>query len=496
MHCLKTSSGFKIQIFIPSLIFIIIISLTGIFFPIPLKTSLNQAQSFIFQHFSWLYVLGTAFFLIFLFIILFSRLGNIKLGDSTATPEFSFLSWIAMLFAAGMGVGLMYFGTAEPILHKVSPITAEHIEQNALLYSIFHWGFHPWAIYGVTALALAYFSYCKKLPLSLRSTLHPILKEKIFGFIGDFIDILCILVTLFGLVTTLGFSSIQLNSGLFHLDLVNGIHFKYQAIIIIAVSIISTLSVLSGLQSGLKKLSELNILTALLLLLFVFLLGPTSQLIIALIDNINNYISNLSRLSLKTFFYEQEHFSWFTNWTILYWAWWLSWAPFVGLFIARISYGRTIREFILGVLLAPTAFSILWFTVFGNTAILIDAQNGILSALKDNHGLILFKFLDHFPLSTISTTLAIVSIALFFITSADSGMLVLNEFASAGQQRKPSPRHSLFWTISLISISLALLYTDGLAAIQSMNLIITLLFILLLIVICLSLSIALYKQDK
>jgi len=382
----------------------------------------------------------------------------------------------------------MYFGVAEPMMHMASPITDNNIEKNAMLYTFFHWGVHPWAIYGVMALALAFFGYRYRLPLSLRSTFYPLLKEKIHGPIGHVIDSIGLLATVFGIVTTLGFSAIQLNSGLHNIGLMADIGFEQQSLIIVVVTTVAILSAISGVGKGVRRLSEMNLLLALGLLVFILFTGPTVKLLSSFAENTGYYISHLAEISFKTFAYDTEHQGWFTGWTILYWAWWASWAPFVGLFIARISRGRTVREFVMGVLIVPTLFTLLWFTVFGNSGFYAnEVAQGALAKLTSTPEILLFKFLEYFPLSSLSSIVAMLILALFFVTSADSGIIVLNNIASGGSS-KPVPKwQSILWGVILIVMAIALLRTNGLGAVQAVTLIVALPFVLIMTGMCFSL---------
>lgn len=456
------------------------------------QTLLNAAKSGIFANFSWFYVLAFSVFLGFLVILSVSSLGNIKLGNDEEEPEFGFLSWLAMLFAAGMGVGLMFFGVAEPLTHYLSDITtgsAEHKQQEALLHTLFHWGIHAWAVYGTIALALAYFGFRYKLPLALRSCFYPLLKERINGKLGDLIDIMALLATLFGVITTLGFGASQLGAGLHQLGWISENSFSLQVVVIAVVMSLAIFSAISGVGKGVKILSELNLTLAFCLLIFVLVAGPTLYLLSAFSDNIGTYLSNLVQLSFKTYVYEQEHTGWFSGWTILYWAWWCSWAPFVGLFIARISKGRTIREFIFGVLVIPSMFGILWFTVFGNTAIWLNDGEaaGTLGQMISSPETLLFKFLDYLPLSGVTGLVSLVVISLFFITSADSGIYVLNNIASRDKSLAAPRWQAVMWGILMSVVAIVLMQSGGLANLQAMTLLVALPFATLMLLMCFSL---------
>ena len=475
-----------------TLFFVVLLVAMILIVPEQTQTLLNAAKSGIFANFSWFYVLAFSVFLGFLVILSVSSLGNIKLGNDEEEPEFGFLSWLAMLFAAGMGVGLMFFGVAEPLTHYLSDITtgsAEHKQQEALLHTLFHWGIHAWAVYGTIALALAYFGFRYKLPLALRSCFYPLLKERINGKLGDLIDIMALLATLFGIITTLGFGASQLGAGLHQLGWISKNSFSLQIVVIAVVMSLATFSAISGIGKGVKILSELNLTLAFCLLIFVLVAGPTLYLLSAFSDNIGTYLSNLVQLSFKTYVYEQEHTGWFSGWTILYWAWWCSWAPFVGLFIARISKGRTIREFIFGVLVIPSMFGILWFTVFGNTAIWLNDGEaaGTLGQMISSPETLLFKFLDYLPLSGVTGLVSLVVISLFFITSADSGIYVLNNIASRDKSLAAPRWQAVMWGILMSVVAIVLMQSGGLANLQAMTLLVALPFAMLMLLMCFSL---------
>ena len=475
-----------------TLFFVVLLVAMILIAPEQTQTLLNAAKSGIFANFSWFYILAFSVFLGFLVILSVSSLGNIKLGNDEEEPEFGFLSWLAMLFAAGMGVGLMFFGVAEPLTHYLSDITtgsAEHKQQEALLHTLFHWGIHAWAVYGTIALALAYFGFRYKLPLALRSCFYPLLKERINGKLGDLIDIMALLATLFGIITTLGFGASQLGAGLHQLGWISENSFSLQIVVITVVMSLAIFSAISGVGKGVKILSEMNLTLAFCLLIFVLVAGPTLYLLSAFSDNIGTYLSNLVQLSFKTYVYEQEHTGWFSGWTILYWAWWCSWAPFVGLFIARISKGRTIREFIFGVLVIPSMFGILWFTVFGNTAIWLNDGEaaGTLGQMISSPETLLFKFLDYLPLSGVTGLVSLVVISLFFITSADSGIYVLNNIASRDKSLAAPRWQAVMWGVLMSVVAIVLMQSGGLANLQAMTLLVALPFAMLMLLMCFSL---------
>lgn len=487
----QKNSSFNPVVITATLLFSALIIGVTLFFPEQTQNQLNFLKGWVLSHFSWFYILAFSIFLFFLIFVSMSSLGAIKLGGDEERPEFSFLSWLAMLFAAGMGVGLMFFGVAEPLSHFVAPPAGDKMptDQGALLHTLFHWGIHAWSVYGVIALALAYFSFRYKLPLALRSCFYPLLKEKINGKMGDSIDVLALCATLFGIITTLGFGAAQMSAGLQQIGWIEQAGFGVQLVVIICVMSLAVFSAMSGVGRGVKILSELNLILAVVLMLFVLFTGPTLHLLGAFANNMGVYLHNVVDLSFKTYVYESEKTGWFQGWTVLYWAWWCSWAPFVGLFIARISRGRSIREFVFGVLAVPTLFSMVWFTIFGNTAIWLDAgaAGGALGELTGAPEKLLFVFLDYLPFSTISSILALAILTLFFVTSADSGIYVLNNIASR-DKRLVSPRwQTLMWGVVISAIAIVLLRSGGLGALQSMTLVVALPFAALMLVMCASL---------
>nr|WP_279716772.1 BCCT family transporter [Chelonobacter oris] len=485
---LKNKTTFSMPVFVPSFLFVVALAVFCIFFPQIMQQNLDSAKNFAFSHFSWFYILSVSFFILFLLLLAMSRLGDIRLGSDEEEAEYPFFSWVAMLFAAGMGVGLMYFGVAEPLMHSVAPITEGNPQKDAMLYTFYHWGIHPWAIYGTIALALAYFGFRYRMPLSIRSAFYPLLRDKIHGIYGHIIDALALVATLFGIITTLGYGASQLNAGLLAMGIVENNNLATNSVVILIVVGIAVLSAISGVGKGVRRLSEINLGLALIFMLFILFSGSTLFLLSVFSENIGYYLSNLIEISFRTFSYAPEHAGWFSGWTVLYWAWWFSWAPFVGLFIARISRGRTIREFILGVLIIPSTFNLLWFTVFGDSAIMQDlASDGALSALTAAPETLLFAFLQYFPLPTVSGLLALLILSLFFITSADSGIFVLNNIASNGKTTEMPRWQNVLWGVIMIVLSIALLNSGGLGAVQAMTLIVALPFALITVLLCFSL---------
>ena len=479
-------------IFIPSMVFIFLVSLTSILYPEIADQILNVVKNFIFVNLNWVYVWSVTLFVFFLIYLLFSKYGSIRLGDNESRPEHSFFSWVAMLFSAGMGIGLMYFGVAEPMQHYTSEVfgVTQYVNkaQNAQLYTFFHWGIHAWAIYGLVGLSLSYFAYRFKLPLSLRSCFYPLLKEKINGKWGNVVDIFALCSTFFGITTTLGFGVVQINSGLQILNIVPDSNIIYQIIIVGLLVSLAILSALTGVDKGIKLLSNINVILVVCLLLFVLVLGPTVFLIGSFTEGLGNYINNFFNLTFNTHVYDPETLPWFYDWTILYWAWWISWSPYVGLFIAKISKGRTIREFIVAVLLIPSLFNFIWMTVFGNSAIWFDMNvgNGSLSAVASNPDALMFRFFEYLPFSEIASYMTIFIVIIFFVTSADSGIYVMNNIATKNASKSPKWQ-TILWGGLLAVLALLLLNAGGLKALQSMTLITALPFSVIMILFIVSL---------
>ncbi|VTU19047.1 High-affinity choline transport protein [Variovorax sp. PBL-H6] len=449
-----------------------------------------SVQAWVVRQFDWFYTVAVSIFLVFLLLLAVSRFGQIRLGPEDAVPDFTFLSWTAMLFAAGMGIGLMYFGVAEPLQHFLKPPTAlggtPAAAKEALQVTFFHWGFHAWSVYGTMGLVLAYFGFRYNLPLTMRSGLYPILRGRINGPIGHGVDAFALVGTIAGIATTLGYGALQLAAGLHLLTGWNTSTAAFRLGIIVVVVGLAGVSAVSGLDKGVRRLSELNLSLALLLLGFVVITGPTVFLLQALAENVGGYLSSLVDLSLRTFAYEPpREQGWFAGWTILYWAWWISWSPFVGMFIARISRGRTIREFIIGVLLVPTAFNLLWMTAFGNGAIWMDSHvaNGALAQTASNVDALLFRFFEYLPATRAASWLAVVLIAIFFVTSADSGAFVVDAIGSRGHPRSPVWQR-LFWAMVLGLTAMVLLLSGGLKALQALTLVAALPVTLILLMLC------------
>ena len=457
-------------VFFPAAALVLLLVALAAFAPDFAQQLFGSIQDWILGHVSWFYILTVAIILISIVYLALSKYGDIKLGPDHSIPDFKDYTWFAMLFSTGMGIGLMFFGVAEPVMHYLSPPIGAggtvQAAQDAMSITFFHWGLHAWAIYAIVGLILAFFCYRHGLPLRLSSALYPMIGERIHGPIGQSVDTFAVIGTVFGVATSLGFGVAQINSGLNYLvDL--SVSTNVQIVLIIIACGLATISVSSGLDRGIKILSEFNLGLGVLLLLFVLVLGPTVFIFQAFIQNTGNYLSNIITATFNLYAYQPN--DWIGGWTLFYWGWWISWSPFVGLFIARISRGRTIRQFVSGVLLVPAGFTLLWMTVFGDTAIyyiLVDGLSEFGVVVQNDVSQALFVFLEKMPISTITSILAVFMIVIFFVTSADSGALVLDILSS--KENKPSPVwQRIFWSTLTGVVAIALLLADGLQALQT-----------------------------
>ncbi len=466
----KTAFQINPPVFISSAILTLALVAFTIIFDELAASLFSRTLSWISTQLGWFYVLAVAGFLVFIAFISLSRFGNVKLGSDHSKPEFTNLSWFAMLFSAGMGIGLMFFGVAEPVMHYVSPpvgdpATAEAARQ-AMRITFFHWGVHAWAIYAIVAMSLAYFAFRHDMPMTIRSSLYPLIGERIHGPIGHAVDTFAVIGTLFGVATSLGFGVMQINAGLNYLfDIPVGI--TTQVILIAVITGIATISVALGLAGGIRRLSILNMILAAALLAFVLITGPTVFQLQTLVQNTGMYISQLLDMTFNLYAYEPT--DWIGGWTLFYWGWWIAWAPFVGMFIAMVSKGRTIREFVLGVLLVPVGFTFMWMTFFGGTAlhmIMVQGITELADAVAADTSVALFQFLEHLPLSSITAIIATLLIITFFVTSADSGSLVIDRLTSGGTGVSHTWQR-IFWAVIQGILAAGLLLTGGLGALQT-----------------------------
>jgi glycine betaine transporter len=487
------------QVFLISAAISLVFILWGVFLPKQMSNMTGSIQTFLGQKFGWFYLFSATGFLVVCIYLIFSRFGRIKLGKDDEKPQYSTVTWFAMLFSAGMGIGLVFWGVAEPISHFYNPPSGNgqtvEAANDALRYSFFHWGLHPWAAYSVIALALAYFSFRKNRPQVVSEIFRPLFGDKVDGFLGKAVNIIAIIATIFGVATSLGLGAIQINGGLSYLtDIPNA--FSTQLVIITVVTVLYTISATTGLNRGIKYLSNINITLALLLMFFVLFAGSSNFIMNAFTSTLGSYVQNLPSMSLKLNPFNNS--AWYQNWTIFYWAWWIAWAPFVGTFIARVSRGRTIREFIIGVLLVPTIFSALWFSVFGGSAISFDMfENFGLYDIISNEGteFALFTLLSHFPLGSFLSVLAICLISTFFITSADSATFVLGMQSTNGNLHPPNSV-KFIWVIIQSSSAAVLLWSGGLESLQTASIIVAFPFSFVLILMCVSLLKALKKETS
>ncbi|MCM3409691.1 glycine betaine uptake BCCT transporter [Metabacillus litoralis] len=485
-------------VFYISLVVLSLVVIAGVIIPNQLEQITSNIQGFFSDAFGWYYLILVTIVLVICLYLLISPVGRIKLGNQDEKPEFSTPTWIAMLFSAGMGIGLVFYGTSEPISHyAISSPTGEvgtnQAIKDALRFTFFHWGIHAWSIYAIVALSIAYFHFRHKKLSLISATLEPIFGEKINGKTGKAIDTFAVLATVLGVAASLGFGAVQINGGLAYLFQVPktvGVQF----LIIAIVTVLFLVSAMSGLGKGIKILSNTNMILAATLLLLMFIFGPTLFILNLLTDTIGTYIQTLPQMSFRIAPLNEDIRGWINGWTIFYWSWWIAWSPFVGVFIARVSRGRSIREFVFYVLLVPTIIVFVWFSVFGGSAIALE-HNGIaqISSLSAEESL--FGVFSNYPFSLVTSFTAMVLIGSFFITSADSGTYVLGMMTTNGSH-SPGKKVKFTWGILLSAIALALLYTGGLQALQNMMIIAALPFSIIIALMAISLLKALSEEAK
>ncbi len=462
-----------VPVFIPAVVVTLLLVLGTMSNPDLAGEVFSATLAFITTNFGWFYMLSVAFFLVFIVGIAMTPWGNIKLGPDHAEPQYSFPAWFAMLFSAGYGIALLFFGVAEPVLHYASPPAgaAETVDsaKQAMQIAFFHWGFHIWAIYGLTGLVLAYFSFRHGLPLSMRSALYPLIGERIHGPIGHVVDVFAILGTLFGIATTLGLSVTQINAGLNYLWPGIPVSIGVQLVAIAIITALAICSVVAGLDKGVKNLSLLNMILAIGLMLFVFVAGPTIFILETFLQNTGSYLNNIIERTFNLQAYSRS--DWIGNWTLFIFGWTIAWSPFVGLFIAKISRGRTIRQFVFGVMFVPTMFTFLWFSVFGDTAlhlIMVEGYTSLIADVQADNAIALFKLFELLPMTSIASFLAVLLIITFFVTSSDSGSLVIDSLAAGGVSQTPVWQR-VFWASIEGVVASALLLAGGLSALQTMT---------------------------
>ncbi|PHM26711.1 choline transporter [Xenorhabdus ehlersii] len=460
-------------VFFTSAGLIIAFSLFTIFFTDATSSWIKNTLNWVSKTFGWYYLLAATLYIVFVVFVAASRFGSIKLGPEQSKPEFSLLSWAAMLFAAGIGIDLMFFSVAEPVTQYMRPPTGqgETIEaaRQAMVWTLFHYGLTGWSMYALMGIALGYFSYRYNLPLTIRSALYPIFGDRIKGLIGHTVDIAAVIGTIFGIATTLGIGVVQLNYGLKVLfGLPQGL--GVQGGLISLSVVIAIISVTSGVNKGIRFLSELNVLLALGLVLFILFMGDTEFLLNGLVQNVGDYISRFMSMTLNSFAFERPT-EWMNNWTLFFWAWWVAWSPFVGLFLARISRGRTIRQFVMGTLVIPFVFTLLWLSIFGNSALyeILHGNRQLAETVLQHPEQGFYNLLSLYPAFTFSASVATITGLLFYVTSADSGSLVLGNFTSnLSDINNDAPNWlRVFWSVAIGVLTLGILMTDGISALQN-----------------------------
>ncbi|HBC3951901.1 TPA: BCCT family transporter [Vibrio parahaemolyticus] len=469
-------------------------------------------RAWLVSNLDWFFLASGNVFVIVCLVLIVTPLGRVRIGGTEATPDYSYAGWLAMLFAAGMGIGLVFFGVSEPMSHFSSALGGVNIENGVrtdwaplggavgdtdaasalgMAATIYHWALHPWSIYALLALGLAIFSFNKGLPLTMRSIFYPLFGERVWGWVGHIIDILAVVATVFGLATSLGYGASQAATGL---NFLFGVPMTdtTQVVLIVVITALALISVVAGLDSGVKRLSEINMILAAMLLFFVIIVGPTMAILTGFFDNIASYITNIPALSMP---FEREDVNYSQGWTAFYWAWWISWSPFVGMFIARVSRGRSVREFIICVILIPSTVCVLWMTAFGGTAISQYVNDGYEAVFNAELPLKLFAMLDVMPFAEITSVVGIVLVVVFFITSSDSGSLVIDTIAAGGKVDAPTPQR-VFWCTFEGLVAIALMLGGGLAAAQAMAVTTGLPFTIVLLVATVSLIKGLMDEPR
>ncbi len=478
-------------VFMISAISIIIFVTYTLLFPQQAAAQFGPLRTWVTENLDWVFIYSTNFFLVFVVLLALSPMGKIRIGGADASTPYSFASWVAMLFAAGIGIGIMFYAVLEPMNHFLIPPfdlgfePTQERRELAMAATLFHWAFHPWAVYAVVGLALAFFCYNKGLPLLIRSAFFPLLGDRIWGWPGHIIDVLAVIATMFGLATSLGYGAEQSAGGLnFLFDIPGGA--SLNVLIVVLITITALVSVLRGLDGGIKRLSEFNMILAICLGLFVLVLGPTLETVQNMFNFSAAYIRNLPALSTWA---GREDSYYMHGWTTFYWSWWVAFSPFVGMFIARISVGRTIREFVIGTLLAPSAIFVIWMSIFGNFAMdqfVNDGYEAVVNTVKNAQPeLSLFAFLQALPFSNLTSIIGIILVLVFFVTSMDSGSLILDTMTAGGKIDTPTPQR-IFWCVFLGVLGIALLLGGGLASMQALALTTGLPFCIVMVIMCFS----------
>jgi betaine/carnitine transporter, BCCT family len=500
------------RVFLISALTVVLFVILTISFQQQAEPIFSNMRAWLTSNLDWFFISAANVFVLLCLGLIVSPLGKVRLGGTEASPDFNYLGWFSMLFAAGMGIGLMFYGVSEPLSHFSSALGGASVENGvrtdwaplagaagdadaagrlAMAATIYHWALHPWAIYAILALGLALFSFNKGLPLTIRSVFYPLLGERVWGWPGHLIDILAVFATLFGLATSLGLGASQAGAGLHYLfNVPEGV--TTQVVLVIVITLIALISVVAGLEAGVKRLSEINMTLAALLLLFVIIVGPTLAIASGFVANLTAYLQHLPALA-NPIGRADANFS--QGWTAFYWAWWISWSPFVGMFIARVSRGRTVREFLISVLLIPSLACVLWMTVFGTTAIEQVVQQGYEAASTAALPLQLFAMLDILPWAQLTSFIAIVLVVVFFVTSSDSGSLVIDTIAAGGKVNAPTPQR-VFWCTFEGLVAIALLLGGGLVALQAMAVSTGLPFTLVLLTACIAVVKGLMSEPR
>ncbi|MGD6993024.1 glycine betaine uptake BCCT transporter [Sutcliffiella horikoshii] len=489
---LMDRSVFKISVGIAAFFVLI-----GVLIPDQLGNAMGIAQAFVLETFGWFYQLVATFFLLFAAFMIFSKYGKIKLGKKDDKPEYNRPTWFAMLFSAGMGIGLLFYGVSEPISHFATPPLGEgSTEQSAILgmrYTWLHWGLHAWAIYAIVAMALAYQKFKNNAPGLMSATLRPVLGEKVKGPIGKTVDVVAVFATLFGVAASLGLGSQQINAGLEYLVGIPN-NFTVQFIIMAVITVLFIVSATTGISKGIKYLSNINMSLAVILFFALLILGPTLFLLNMFTTTLGSYVQNVALMGLRLSPFDATEAAWTQGWTVFYWAWWISWTPFVGMFIARVSKGRTIREFTIAVLLVPSLVCALWFTVFGGTGIHLEFVQG-LNVSEQSLETALFYVYEQLPFGALLSVLTVALITTFFVTSADSATFVLGMQTTGGKLNPPN-NVKIVWGIILVASTLVLMASGGLAGLQTAIIVSALPLTFIVLVMCYGLLKELNKELK
>jgi len=478
------------SVFIISIILTLIFIVWGVFFTENLTNVTDLIYNSSIDYLGWLYIGATFFFVVFSIYLLFSKYGHIRLGRATDRPDFKTSSWLAMLFGAGMGIGIVYWAVAEPVTHFTNPPFGEgytvDAANTAMQYTFFHWGMHPWAIYTVIGLALAFFQYNRNLPAAISSLFYPLIKDRIYGPLGKTIDILSVFATVFGTATSLGLGALQVTAGM-HSIFAAPNTILIQITVIVVATVIFLISINTGLEKGIQYLSNAAMILSLLMLLLIFIFGPTITIIKVFFNTTGLYIDDFIHMSLRMRPFSEGE--WIASWTLFYWAWWIAWAPFVGMFIARISRGRTIKEFVIGVLIVPTLGTCIWMAIFGGSALdlVVKSDNHDLATyIADNVSLAIFTFFDYLPLSSVLSIIGFALVAIYYVTVADTATFVLG-MLSEGGTLNPSNKIKMTWGIIQSAVAAVLLISGGLDVLQTASIAAAVPFAIIMLFMCYSL---------